>query len=82
MKLTIEISMYPFFEDYKTPILGFIEKLNTYPDLRMQTSATSTLVVGEHETVMRTLTELLAWSFERYGKAVYVTKFIPGFEPD
>lgn len=82
MMLTIEISMYPFNEDYKTPILGFIEKLNTYAGLRVQTSATSTLVVGEHEVVMRALGELLAWSHARYGKAVYVAKFIPGFEPD
>ena len=82
MMLTVEISMYPFVEDYKTPILGFIEKLNTYEGLRVQTSATATLVVGEHEHVMRTLTELLAWSHARHGKAVYVTKFIPGFEPE
>ncbi|MDY6981578.1 MAG: histidine kinase [Pseudomonadota bacterium] len=82
MMLTIEISMYPFHEDYKRPILGFIEKLNTYASLRVQTSATSTLIVGEHEHVMRTMTELLAWSHAQFGKAVYVMKFIPGFEPD
>ena len=82
MMLTVEIIMSPFVEDYKTPILGFIEKLNTYGGLRVQTSATATLVVGEHELVMRTLSELLAWSHARYGKAVYVTKFIPGFEPE
>ncbi|HEY0961038.1 MAG TPA: YkoF family thiamine/hydroxymethylpyrimidine-binding protein [Pseudomonadales bacterium] len=82
MMLTVEISMYPFNEDYKRPILGFIEKLNTYAGLRVQTSATSTLVVGEHEQVMSVLTQLLAWSHAQFGKAVYVVKFIPGFEPD
>lgn len=82
MMLTLEISMYPFNEDYRKPILGFIEKLNTYPDLRVQTTATATLVVGEHEHLMRVMTELLTWSHARFGKAVYVTKFIPGFEPD
>jgi uncharacterized protein YqgV (UPF0045/DUF77 family) len=82
MMTTIEISMYPFHEDYKRPILGFIGKLNTYASLRVRTSATSTLVVGEHEQVMHVMTELLAWSHAEFGKAVYVMKFIPGFEPD
>jgi uncharacterized protein YqgV (UPF0045/DUF77 family) len=82
MILTVEISMYPFTEDYKTPILGFIEKLNSFAGLRINTAATATLVTGEYHTVMTTLTAMLEWSFNTYGRAVYVTKFIPGFEPD
>jgi uncharacterized protein YqgV (UPF0045/DUF77 family) len=82
MMLTIEISMYPFHEDYKTPILAFIAQLNTYAGLRVQTSATSTLVVGEYQAVMTMLGEMLAWSHAKHGKAVFVTKFIPGHEPD
>ena len=82
MMLTIEISMYPFNQDYKTPILAFIERLNRYAGLRVQTTPTATMVVGEYELVMKTLTELLAWSHAQHGKAVFVTKFIPGHEPD
>ena len=82
MMLTIEISMYPFQQDYKTPILAFIKQLNTYPGLRVMTTPTSTMVLGEYHAVMTTLTELLAWSHEQHGKAVFVTKFIPGHEPD
>lgn len=81
MKLAVEISMYPFKEDYKTPILGFIEKLNSYAGLRVTTTATATLVVGDYHAVMQTLSEMLAWSYETYGRAVYVTKFIPDFDP-
>jgi uncharacterized protein YqgV (UPF0045/DUF77 family) len=79
MMLTVEISMYPFQEDYKTPILAFIKELNTRSGLRVQTSATATLIVGEHQHVMNVLGELLAWSHDTLGKAVFVTKFIPGF---
>lgn len=82
MMLTVEISMYPFVEDYKTPILAFIGKLNTYGGLRVQTTATATMVVGEYATVMQTLGELFAWSHDTHGKAVFVTKFIPGFAPE
>jgi uncharacterized protein YqgV (UPF0045/DUF77 family) len=82
MMLTIEISMYPFVEDYKTPILSFIERLNTVSGLRVSTMATCTLVSGEFDVVMRALGEMLRWSYDTYGKAVYVTKFLPGFTPD
>ena len=82
MMLTVEISMYPFQEDYKTPILAFIERLNTQAGLRVQTTATATMIVGEHKAVMNVLTEMFPWSHEKLGKAVFVTKFIPGFEPD
>lgn len=81
MILTIEMSMYPFQEDYKTPILSFIEKLNTYDTLHITTTATATMVTGEYESVMLMLTEMLLWSYQTHGKAVYVTKFIPGFDP-
>lgn len=82
MILTVEISMYPFQQDYKEPILGFIERLNGFADLRVQTFATATLVTGEFGHVMQVLGDMLRWSCEQYGKAVYVTKFIPGFAPD
>jgi uncharacterized protein YqgV (UPF0045/DUF77 family) len=82
MIMTVEISMYPFCEDYRTPILAFIAQLNTYAGLRVSTSPTATLVSGDFHTVMQTLTELLAWSHQQHGKAVYVTKFIPVFDPD
>jgi uncharacterized protein YqgV (UPF0045/DUF77 family) len=82
MIITVEMSMYPFDENYLELIGGFIEKLNLYPDLKIATSATSTIVVGEFQYVMKTITEMLAWSYETHGKAVFVTKFIPGHDPD
>ena len=82
MMLTVEISMYPFQEDYKKPILAFIRQLNTHTGLRVQTTATATMLVGDYQLVMKVLTEMFAWSHETLGKAVFVTKFIPGYEPE
>jgi uncharacterized protein YqgV (UPF0045/DUF77 family) len=82
MMLTVEISMYPFQQDYIPPIKGFIERLNTFEGLRVNTMATATLVSGEFDLVMRVLGDMLRWSFETFGKAVYVTKFLPGFVPE
>ncbi len=79
MNIMVEISMYPFNEDFKPLIKSFIEKLNTYGDLQTSTSATSTNIFGEYQYVMQVLTEMLSWSFAEHGKAVFVSKFIPGY---
>ena len=81
MKVTVEISMYPFNESYRPLIGNFIEQLNTFNDLKITTSDTSTMVVGEYLHVMKTLTEMFAWSYKTHGKAVFVTKIIPGYDP-
>ena len=80
MKLTVELSMYPFNEDYKTLIKDFIRELNTYEGLQTSTTPTSTLVHGEYDMVMDSLKALIAWSYETHGRQVFVAKFIPGHE--
>jgi uncharacterized protein YqgV (UPF0045/DUF77 family) len=82
MNIVVQISMYLFAEDFKVPILSFIEKLNSYPELQISTSVTSTLVSGDYEHVMQVLKEMLAWSYIEYGRAVYVAKFIPGMSAE
>ncbi len=79
MNIMIEISMYPFNEDFKPLIKSFITKLNTYADLQTSTSATSTNIFGEYQYVMQVLTEMLAWSHDEHGRVVFVSKFIPGY---
>ncbi len=79
MNIMVEISMYPFNEDFKPSIKSFIDKLNTYADLEISTSATSTNIFGEYQYVMKVLTEMLAWSYSEHGRAVFVSKFIPGY---
>ena len=81
MYMTAEISMYPLREDYIPPIDAVIEKLNSFPDLRVQTFATGTTLGGEFEAVMRAVSETIAWSHAEHGKAVFVAKFIPGYQP-
>ena len=82
MNLMVEISMCPFNEDYRTLISSFIDQLNTYEGLEISTSATSTNIAGEYRYLMQVLTEMLAWSYEKHGRAVFVSKFIPGYAPE
>lgn len=81
MILTVELSMYPLNENYVEPILAFIAELNARKELTVNTTATATTVTGEYESVMLVLTELFLWSHQKHGKAIFVAKFIPGFDP-
>jgi len=82
MIITVEISMYPFRENYRDLIRDFVARLNGYEELRVTTGPTSTVIVGEYERVMESITEILRWSHGEHGRAVFVAKFIPDYEPD
>lgn len=83
MDLTVELSMYPFQADYKTLIKDFIDELNTRKGAcRVTTGPTATLLSGSYGEVWQLLGELLAWSHEKHGRAVFVAKIIPGMLPE
>ncbi|KUM54163.1 YkoF family thiamine/hydroxymethylpyrimidine-binding protein [Rheinheimera sp. EpRS3] len=78
MQLSVEISKYPLADDYIGPIKGFIEQLNKYPDVTVLTNTMSTQLFGDYDAVMQALQACIKWSFEQYGKVVFVCKFIHG----
>ncbi|MCA1930078.1 YkoF family thiamine/hydroxymethylpyrimidine-binding protein [Rheinheimera sp.] len=78
MKLSIEISKYPLTSDYIEPIKGFIELLNSNPNVLVITNTLSTQVFGDYDEVMALLQQSIRWSFETYGKVVFVVKFLHG----
>lgn len=80
MKLTAEISMYPFAENYKAPIKAFIEQLNSYPGITLNTGPTATVLVGDYDVLMDALKDAVAWSYREFGKCVFVTKLITDYE--
>jgi uncharacterized protein YqgV (UPF0045/DUF77 family) len=82
VRLTVEISMYPLAEAFVPPIRAFIERLNGYDGLRVSTYPTCTVVVGEHAVVMDALHDALAWSQREFGRCVFVTKFITGYDAE
>ena len=80
MQLTIDISMYPNREDFIPPIDDFIERINRFTDLNVQTFPTSTVVVGEYHTAMNAVQQCIAETHEAFGMAVFVVKFIPNYQ--
>jgi len=81
MKLTVEISLYPFAEEYIPAIKAIIERFENYPELRAQVTATCTQLVGDYDRLMAILAIEIKHSYETYGRSVFVTKFIPDYEP-
>jgi len=82
MKMTAEISMYPLRDACIPPIDDFIARLNAVPGLVVVTGATSTRVTGDFELVADALREAMRQSHAAHGRAVFVTKFIPGYAPE
>jgi uncharacterized protein YqgV (UPF0045/DUF77 family) len=78
MKLVAEISMYPLKEQYIAPIQAFIDRLNTYADIKVVTCATSTMVSGEYMPTMQLLAEEMQRSHQEVGQAIFVCKFLNG----
>ena len=78
MRLTAELSLYPFDPDYIPPIKAFIAFLNDVEGLHVETHATCTIISGEDQLVLDTLRDGLRWTSEHHGKVVLVSKFLPG----
>lgn len=55
MNASVEISVYPLDQDYKTFIRAYIKELNTYDDIRVLSNTMSTQVFGEYDRLMEIL---------------------------
>lgn len=78
MKLVVEISLYPLAEQYIEPIKAFIARLNTYVDISVDTSRTSTVVEGDYMSVMTILGDEMQKTHKEVGQAIFVCKFLNG----
>ncbi len=78
MLISVELSFYPFADDFKAPVREVIAKLSTYPGLDVQANRMSTQIFGEFEDVTRALNDTMVWSFEEFGHCVFVAKYMQG----
>ncbi|MFA5630956.1 MAG: YkoF family thiamine/hydroxymethylpyrimidine-binding protein [Porticoccaceae bacterium] len=80
MMLSAEITLYPLQEDYRPIIKAFIDQLAAENSVKKETFPTSTVLTGDYDEVMAVFSRLMKWSYEKYGKMVFVVKFLPGYE--
>lgn len=78
MHTAIEISLYPLNSDYIPAIKGFIDRLNTYPEIQVTTNAMSTQISGEHQRLFEILAKETAITFAAAGRKVFVMKVLGG----
>ena len=76
MELSVEISKYPLSENYIPAIKDFIERLQATEGLSVVGNTMSTQVFGDYDLVMDTLKDEMRRSYEQFGKANFVCKFI------
>jgi uncharacterized protein YqgV (UPF0045/DUF77 family) len=77
MQSAVEISMYPLAEEYRPLIQSFIDRLNTYPDLRILTNTLSTQIFGPLDRVMAMLAAEIERSAAAAPQLVFVMKVLP-----
>lgn len=77
MQASIEISLYPFTEDYKTAVIEFLEILNRYKDIKVETNGMSTQIFGDYSYMMQMLQDEIFEVFLKQ-KAIFVLKIGSG----
>jgi uncharacterized protein YqgV (UPF0045/DUF77 family) len=76
MEVMVEISLYPLVNEFIEPIQGFIDRINQYPELSVDTSSTSTQITGDYMRVVTILGEEMKRTHEEVGQAIFVAKFL------
>ena len=80
MRAAVEISMYPLVGDYIPPIQAFIDRLNTYSELKVLTNTLSTQIWGELDRVMAILGQEMQRSATSGPQLIFVMKVLPKLE--
>ena len=75
MRTSVEISYYPLKEEFIPPIQSFIDRLNTYNDLNVETNGMSTQVFGEYDAVLAIVTKEMKAAME-LPYSIFVMKVI------
>ncbi|TDR20657.1 YkoF family thiamine/hydroxymethylpyrimidine-binding protein [Marinicella litoralis] len=78
MQVSVEISLYPLDQNYIPPIQEFIDRLNTYTELKVVENTMSTQVYGEYAKVLEILNSEMQRTHHHTPKAAFVMKVLNG----
>lgn len=75
MRASLEISYYPLKEEFIPPIQDFIDRLNTYSEIEVETNGMSTQVFGEYNLLMNIITKEMKTAM-KLPNSIFVLKVI------
>ena len=75
MRTSVDISYYPIKDEFLNPIRNFIDRMNNYKNLIVETNGMSTQIFGEYEEVMNALSSEIKKSFE-LPHSVFIIKIV------
>jgi len=75
MRTSVEISYYPLYDEFLNPIRDFINRINKYPNLVVQTNGMSTQIFGKYSDIMTALSHEIQESFE-LPHSVFIIKIV------
>lgn len=79
MNVSVEVSMYPLQEGYKMQIKDFLNMINAdAQNVEIRSSNMSTRLFGEYDAVSTLLNKGMKYSMEKFGKMVFVCKYVQG----
>jgi len=76
MVCSVEISMYPLNENFKSSIIAFIKNLRKYSFVKVTTNGMSTQVFGEYKRVMNAINTEMENTFLNENSVVFNLKVI------
>lgn len=76
MRISVDISLYPFDKDFLPPIRSIIQRFNSHPDVQVETNSMSTQIRGEYDDVFKVLDAEIRTTFEQLPKAVFAIKIL------
>lgn len=76
MNISIELSLYPLDDQFLSIIQDIVKRLNDDSRVACYTNTMSTQIFGEIDSAMSVLKEIVSYSFEQYGKQVFVAKIL------
>jgi len=77
MTISLEISLYPFANEYSEAVNIFIKNLYSQANIKIETNSMSTIITGDYQIVMNLITNEFKDFFEN-NKAVFVMKLSNG----
>lgn len=78
MQVSVDISLYPLKEEYKAPILRFIEAMENEPEVEVVRNDLATQLYGDYRTVMNLLDKEIEQVLKANEASVFVIKLVGG----